>query len=103
HSVDRPMRTGWGIQPAESHVRQVRSDFPQIDAACLAVSKSGPGPVLEPSSFLAAAIICGNGPWQVTAEPGSGSSRCGALFDMCPPLRPGTAQVDADAHSQAGQ
>ena len=36
----RPIRTGWGIKPHESHVRHVRKDRPHIRAACLAVTKS---------------------------------------------------------------
>jgi hypothetical protein len=32
---------GRGIQPAASHVRQVRRDLPHIAAACLAVRSSG--------------------------------------------------------------
>jgi hypothetical protein len=40
HNVDRPIRTGCGIRPAESHDLQVRSDLPHITAACLADTKS---------------------------------------------------------------
>jgi hypothetical protein len=42
HNVERPMRTGRGIQPAASHVRQVRRDLPQIDAASRALSSNAP-------------------------------------------------------------
>ena len=39
HNVERPIRTGWGILPAASHVRHVRSDLPHIGPACFAVTR----------------------------------------------------------------
>ncbi|HEV3238223.1 MAG TPA: hypothetical protein VGZ25_14630 [Gemmataceae bacterium] len=42
-SVDRPIRTGRGIHPAASHVRQVRKDLPHVLAAWRAVNSSGTG------------------------------------------------------------
>jgi len=41
HSTERPTRTGWGIQPAASHERQVRNDLEHIAAAALAVTSRG--------------------------------------------------------------
>ena len=41
HNVERPMRTGRGILPAESQLRHVRTDFPHVAAACCGVRRSG--------------------------------------------------------------
>jgi hypothetical protein len=41
HNVERPMRTGRGILPAESQLRHVLTDFPHVAAACWAVRRSG--------------------------------------------------------------
>src|SRR5262245_22571905 len=43
-NVERPIRTGRGIQPAESQLRQVRNDLPHMAAAWRAVTRIGASP-----------------------------------------------------------
>ena len=41
HKVERPMRMGWGILPAASHIRNVRTDVLSSTAAWGARSRKG--------------------------------------------------------------
>ena len=56
-SVDLPIRTGRGIQPALSHARQVRSAFPQVRAASRALKSKVSATGTSVSAGLGRAFI----------------------------------------------